>query len=50
MNGPEGASAVAGNSLGRFYSYKNTFDEHSIWVDIPKKGTACYCIEPQITC
>ena len=38
MNGPEGASTVVGNSLGRFYSYKNTFDETSIWVDIPRKS------------
>ena len=27
-------------SLQAFYSYKNTFDRHSVWVKIPKKGTA----------
>ncbi|EEH34664.2 hypothetical protein PAAG_05713 [Paracoccidioides lutzii Pb01] len=38
MNG-----AVTGNgdgsSLRRFYSYKNTFDENSVWLEIPKQIT-----------
>ena len=25
-------------SLSGFYAYKNTFDEDSVWLDIPKKG------------
>jgi hypothetical protein len=28
-----------GGKLGGFYSYKNTFNEKNVWVDIPKKGT-----------
>ena len=35
MNGNEEESA---SSLKGFYAYKNTFDEASIWVDIPKQG------------
>lgn len=27
------------NSLKGFYAYKNTFDEDTIWMDIPKNGT-----------
>lgn len=27
-----------GNLRG-FYSYKNTFDKDSVWLDIPKHGT-----------
>lgn len=27
-----------GGKLGGFYSYKNTFNEKNVWVDIPKKG------------
>lgn len=26
-------------TLKGFYSYKNTFDEDSVWLDIPKHGT-----------
>ncbi|KAL9075638.1 MAG: hypothetical protein Q9157_003925 [Trypethelium eluteriae] len=36
MNGTEEESA---SSLKGFYAYKNTFDEGSVWVDIPKHGT-----------
>lgn len=35
MNGGGEESA---SSLKGFYAYKNTFDEGSIWVDIPKTG------------
>ena len=24
--------------LGGFYAYRNTFDENSIWVEVPKKS------------
>jgi hypothetical protein len=36
----EGHSSGAMNSGGLkgFYSYKNTFDEDSVWLDIPKDG------------
>ncbi|KKY26436.1 putative c6 finger domain-containing protein [Phaeomoniella chlamydospora] len=37
MNGgPEGSTVPTGNALGRFYSYKNTFDENTVWLRIPK--------------
>lgn len=26
-------------SLKGFYSYKNTFDEDSVWLEIPRNGT-----------
>ena len=38
MNGEEDAASEDG-SLKGFYSYKNTFDEGSVWLDIPKQVT-----------
>ncbi|KAL9113375.1 MAG: hypothetical protein Q9227_002416 [Pyrenula ochraceoflavens] len=40
MNGDEASPAA--NTLGSFYSYKNTFDRNSVWVDIPPEGTKAY--------
>lgn len=34
-NSPDGRG-----SLNGFYSYKNTFDKDSVWLDVPKHGTA----------
>lgn len=34
------ASGGRGNLRG-FYSYKNTFDKDSVWLDIPKHGMLC---------
>lgn len=36
---PTGPPSNRGNLKG-FYSYKNTFDEDSVWLDIPKNGAA----------
>lgn len=36
MNKDEEASGKG--SLRGFYSYKNTFDKDSVWLDIPKNG------------
>lgn len=36
-NQAEGSPEGRGN-LNGFYSYKNTFDKDSVWVDIPKHG------------
>lgn len=38
MNKGNGDGEGAG--LKAFYAYKNTFDERSVWVDVPKQGTA----------
>ncbi|KAI9663948.1 MAG: FACT complex subunit [Bathelium mastoideum] len=43
MNGNEEESA---SSLKGFYAYKNTFDETSIWVDIPKHVTFMEVTDP----
>jgi hypothetical protein len=34
-NSPDGRG-----SLNGFYSYKNTFDKDSVWLDVPKHGMA----------
>lgn len=34
MNGQQAGSS---SGLGRFYGYKETFGNESIWVDIPKQ-------------
>lgn len=40
MNGSEDViPGEKGGRLGAFYAYRNTFDESSVWVDVPKKGT-----------
>jgi len=33
-------------SLKGFYSYKNTFDEDSVWLEIPKQGMVA-CSRPR---
>jgi len=39
MNGSgEGDRGERGGKLGSFYAYKNTFDEHNTWVDVPDHG------------
>jgi hypothetical protein len=35
MNGDDSGDE---NSLKGFYAYKNTFDDDTIWLDIPKHG------------
>ena len=38
MNANEDSSAPEqGPSLSGFYSYKNTFDTNTVWMDIPKQ-------------
>lgn len=38
MNGGGNRSGSDGN-LKSFYAYKNTFDEASVWLEVPKQGT-----------
>ena len=38
MNGSDDRSGSEGN-LKSFYAYKNTFDEASVWLEVPKQGT-----------
>ena len=40
MNKDSTGSPGSRGNLKGFYSYKNTFDEDSVWLDIPKHGTA----------
>ncbi|ATZ52245.1 hypothetical protein BCIN_08g00170 [Botrytis cinerea B05.10] len=47
MNG--GEDVIPGERSGRlgaFFAYRNTFDENSIWVDVPKKITFFNVIDP----
>ncbi|TAQ88664.1 hypothetical protein B7494_g3036 [Chlorociboria aeruginascens] len=47
MNG--GAEVETGERSGKlsaFYAYRNTFDEHSIWVDVPKTVTFLNITDP----
>ncbi|TVY41458.1 hypothetical protein LOCC1_G005139 [Lachnellula occidentalis] len=37
MNGV-GEVDEGNGKLGGFYAYRNTFDEHNIWVEVPKTG------------
>lgn len=37
MNANEDGSA-ADQNLGSFYAYRNTFDEDSVWLDIPRQS------------
>ena len=32
------------SNLGGFYSYKNTFDKNSVWLEIPKQGPQLLCL------
>jgi hypothetical protein len=46
MNGGEDvASGDRSAKLGAFYAYRNTFNEESIWVEVPKKGRICEKLE-----
>lgn len=38
MNGDDSGDE---NSLKGFYAYKNTFDDDTIWMDIPRNGMCC---------
>lgn len=38
MNNESGASPEGRGNLNGFYSYKNTFDKDSVWLDVPKHG------------
>lgn len=40
MNNSEQQTEGRGDLKG-FYSYKNTFDKDSVWLDIPKHGMQC---------
>lgn len=37
MNG-SGEVEDGGGKLGGFYAYRNTFNEHNVWVEVPKTG------------
>ena len=37
MNGSDDGTDSDGNLKG-FYAYKNTFDEGSVWLEVPKQG------------
>jgi hypothetical protein len=38
MNRSSDQSPEGRGSLNGFYSYKNTFDKDSVWLDVPKHG------------
>jgi hypothetical protein len=38
MNNDEKEHESGRSGLKGFYSYKNTFDEDSVWLEIPKHG------------
>jgi hypothetical protein len=38
MNNESAASPEGRGNLNGFYSYKNTFDKDSVWLDVPKHG------------
>lgn len=38
MNNESGAAPEGRGNLNGFYSYKNTFDKDSVWLDVPKHG------------
>jgi hypothetical protein len=40
MNRNLNQSPEGRGSLNGFYSYKNTFDKDSVWLDVPKDGKA----------
>lgn len=39
MNRNLNESPQGRGNLNGFYSYKNTFDKDSVWLDVPKHGT-----------
>jgi hypothetical protein len=38
MNNESAASPEGRGNLNGFYSYKNTFNKDSVWLDVPKHG------------
>lgn len=38
LNKDDGDTTGNRGNLRGFYSYKNTFDEDSVWLEIPKQG------------
>lgn len=47
MNGGENViTGERSGRLGAFYAYRNTFDESSVWVNVPKNG-ASYSTEAE---
>lgn len=43
--GDESESPNGRGNLRGFYSYKNTFDKDSVWLDIPKHGMSLFSDE-----
>lgn len=41
MNGAGADLEGDGRKLGGFYTYKNTFNKETIWVDVPSIGMGC---------
>ncbi|CAG8981908.1 hypothetical protein HYALB_00009163 [Hymenoscyphus albidus] len=46
MNGNAGDVEDGNNKLGGFYTYRNTFDDNSVWVEIPKTIAFHNIIDP----
>jgi hypothetical protein len=44
MNGG-GEVEVRSGKLARFYGYRDSFNEHNIWVEVPKRGTQILSID-----
>lgn len=42
MNNRAGGTPEDRGNLKGFYSYKNTFEKDSVWLDIPKHGTTAH--------
>jgi hypothetical protein len=38
MNADTDPASPTDSNLKGFYSYKNTFDDDSVWLEIPKRG------------
>lgn len=38
-SGPQAGGSTSTSTLNGFYAYRNTFDEDSVWLDIPKQIT-----------
>jgi hypothetical protein len=48
MNDGEQQTPEGRGDLKGFYSYKNTFDKDSVWLDIPKHGMRIVCIQSNL--
>lgn len=46
MNGAAGEVEDGNSKLGGFYTYRNTFDNNSVWVDIPKEIAFHNIVDP----